>query len=290
MATSGKQLSSLPNVSNFGGTNEMLTWVGDGLAQKVTRDEFMASLPENRQAATAYTVGTIKYHPNLPTGYYLECTTAGITSAGDITPSSTIGDTVSDGTVTWTVSKDLSVRGGTILGNISLNNGINNIISASGTQSVLSLQADQNPYNGSQIVIYGIEAADRGIIMYAANDYSTHYAVLSLKPDGDLWLQPPGTQVANLLSDAAIVAKSLGANGYIKYASGLILQWGEIIGNSGVDYIVSFPVTFSTKPSFILTPVNGTNIYTNLTSIGPDGGTFKCSSPPTLVEWIAVGY
>lgn len=58
-----------------------------------------------RQPNEIVTAGTIRYHQSLPTGYYLECTTAGTTSAGEITPSSTIGDTVSDGTVVWTVRK-----------------------------------------------------------------------------------------------------------------------------------------------------------------------------------------
>ena len=58
-----------------------------------------------RQPSTAYTVGNIAYHSALPTGWCLKCTTAGTTSAGDITPSSTIGDTITDGGVTWTVVK-----------------------------------------------------------------------------------------------------------------------------------------------------------------------------------------
>ncbi len=37
-----------------------------------------------RQPSTAYTVGQIAYHASLPTGYYLECTTAGTTSSGDL--------------------------------------------------------------------------------------------------------------------------------------------------------------------------------------------------------------
>ena len=58
-----------------------------------------------RLPSTVYAVGTIAYHASLPTGWCLKCTTAGITSAGDITPSSTIGDTITDGGVTWTVVK-----------------------------------------------------------------------------------------------------------------------------------------------------------------------------------------
>lgn len=60
-----------------------------------------------RQPNTAYTAGQIAYHSALPTGYYLECTTQGITGSSDITPSSTIGSTVSDGAVTWKVCKDI---------------------------------------------------------------------------------------------------------------------------------------------------------------------------------------
>lgn len=59
-----------------------------------------------RQPSTTYEVGDIKYHSALPTGWYLECTTPGTSSSGDLTISSpAIGGTVTDGTVTWTVRK-----------------------------------------------------------------------------------------------------------------------------------------------------------------------------------------
>jgi hypothetical protein len=103
MATSGKQLSSLPSANSIAGNNEFLTWVGNDTAQKVSRNDFIKSLPTYRQPNTTYAVGNIAYHSALPTGYYLECTTPGITGSGDITPSSTIGGTVSDGTVKWAV-------------------------------------------------------------------------------------------------------------------------------------------------------------------------------------------
>ena len=66
-----------------------------------------------RQPSTAYAVGDTAYHASLPTGWYLECTTKGTTSSGELTISSpSIGGAVTDGTVTWTVSCDLPLIGG----------------------------------------------------------------------------------------------------------------------------------------------------------------------------------
>lgn len=60
-----------------------------------------------RQASTVYTVGDMRCYESLPYGWYLECTTAGTTGGGDITLPSPIAekDTVTDGTVTWTIRK-----------------------------------------------------------------------------------------------------------------------------------------------------------------------------------------
>jgi hypothetical protein len=58
-----------------------------------------------RQPSKAYEAGQIAYHASLPTGYYLECTTPGTTSNGDLSIGGGISvyDTITDGTVTWTV-------------------------------------------------------------------------------------------------------------------------------------------------------------------------------------------
>lgn len=59
-----------------------------------------------RQPSTAQSIGDIKYHATLPANWYLECTTAGTTGSGALTITSpTVGGTVSDGTVTWTIRK-----------------------------------------------------------------------------------------------------------------------------------------------------------------------------------------
>lgn len=58
-----------------------------------------------RQSSTSYYTGAIAFSTAIPTGWYLECTgTGGTTSASDLVVTSpAIGDTVTDGTVVWTI-------------------------------------------------------------------------------------------------------------------------------------------------------------------------------------------
>jgi hypothetical protein len=133
-----------------------------------------------RQPSTAYTVGKITYHSALPTGWYLECTTDGTSSSGNLTISSpSIGGTVSDGTVVWTINSSLHLIGGGAL-------------------------------TGSALTING-----------------------------------------NDIAGSAIVAKSLGTNGYIKYASGLILQWGQAsIETANTATRIELPINFSANDKY----------------------------------------
>jgi hypothetical protein len=65
-----------------------------------------ADTADSRQPSTAYSVDDIKYSSLLPTGWYLLCTTAGTTSASELVITSpTVGGTVTDGTVVWTINK-----------------------------------------------------------------------------------------------------------------------------------------------------------------------------------------
>ena len=59
-----------------------------------------------RQSSTACPIGSIAFSTSLPAGWYLECTTPGTTPASDLVITSpTVGATVTDGTVVWTVRK-----------------------------------------------------------------------------------------------------------------------------------------------------------------------------------------
>jgi microcystin-dependent protein len=72
-----------------------------------------ADTADSRQPSTTYSEGDIKYSPLLPTGWFLTCTTAGITSASEIVLPTPIaeGDTVTDGEVVWEIHKIGSAAG-----------------------------------------------------------------------------------------------------------------------------------------------------------------------------------
>lgn len=72
-----------------------------------TATDAHADLFHLRKASTAYAVSDITHSPNLPSWAYLECTTAGTTDSTEllVTPPVTVGGTITDGTVIWTVRK-----------------------------------------------------------------------------------------------------------------------------------------------------------------------------------------
>ena len=77
------------------------------LEEHNTGSDSHADLLHLRKPSTAYAVGDIAYSPQLPSWAYLECTVGGTTDSGDLpVPSSVVGgDTITDGTVEWTVKK-----------------------------------------------------------------------------------------------------------------------------------------------------------------------------------------
>jgi hypothetical protein len=254
-----------------------------------------------RQPSTAYAVGNIAYHNALPTGWYLECTTAGTTGGGDLTISSpSIGGTVSDGTVVWTVRKNASTQdltgylplsGGAMTGAIierSVND--SSIFIVGGNTNTPGVEIP-----GARLALMGMDRTDNaGDFFLQAYDKATNtIKQLHGKPDGKLSWR------GNDLAGSAIVAKSLGTNGYIKYANGLIIQWGVgdfEDGVTGGDNFIRkaflFPIPFSsTNYSFTCTQ---SNYYTGLSNYffreRNTNSIQVYTDKANPYTWIAIGY
>ena len=69
-----------------------------------------------------------------------------------------------------------------------------------------------------------------------------------------------------------IIAQSLGTNGYVKFANGLILQWGfatNSFNNSASIATVSYPIAFNVEP--IVVTQKGDKNATSISDIGTNG-------------------
>lgn len=164
-----------------------------------------------RQPSTAYATGNIAYHASLPTGWYLECTTDGITASGDLTISSpSVTQTITDGAVTWTVRKTLSTALGTMDGSI---------IRLKNDNGALLLMGASSSNNGARAEFYGKDFE---------YEYAGWFALFTANPSKGLFGIPNGQLLwdGTSLDKAAVVSFNPSQNGYIKYASGMTMQWG----------------------------------------------------------------
>ena len=199
-----------------------------------------------RQPSTAYAVGNIACHASLPTGYYLECTTGGTTSSGDLTISSpSIGGTVSDGTVQWQIRKGVTLpyelpeymetllddkdaeTARATLGAPSMTganaSGSWNINAATATKLATPRKIELTgnvtgsaDFDGSKNI---------QIATSLANVSALAHSLLSKTTAADM----RGVIEANAQNCGGIVAESLTSAGYVKFANGLLIEWTNII-------------------------------------------------------------
>lgn len=136
----------------------------------------------------------------------------------------------------------LPISGGVVTGNITFNptneykaGGMNHYVN-DGYLEILGAQAFSE---GASIQLYGNHYAKqphlRGVARIGCSNHS-----LFLCPDGRMMWEN------NDIGASGVVAKMLGESGYIKYASGLIMQWG--LSGAPVNHLseIVFPVAFST--------------------------------------------
>ena len=242
-----------------------------------------------RQHNTAYAVGAIAYHSALPAGWYLECTTAGISSKGNLTITSpAIGNTVNDGAVTWRIGMSLSLNGGKV--------STGNIITSADNSWIRIMCGDSvtdSPaifFNGND----GTGSANKGLITLSAmNKTANTPATLSIHPSNGLTYQNWEGYPADL-GGSAIVVKSLGANGYIKYASGLTLQWGIEVPEPGITF--TLPISYSTNTYRAFTQIqNGQADFTVTNCSVISNSQLRINTQTVVtggraVNWFTIGY
>lgn len=141
------------------------------------------------QPTTNYNVGNQIKTPSLPSQCVLVCTAAG--TSGNEEPDYTnvdVGDSVTDGTVTWLVSETLTSAGGVFGGNIEWN-GINDDTFAIGMSDSNNDNVDvgwkYTDKKGAGIGLRNISHNDGGVFNLWATD-GTNIKTLVGKANGDL--------------------------------------------------------------------------------------------------------
>lgn len=215
-----------------------------------------------RQPSTSYALGVVAHNAGLPTGTYLECTTAGQTGSGALTITSpTVGRTVSDGTVTWTIRKNASTQD--LTGYLPLSGGQLSGYIYGDSGKALYFKAAPQADDGPSLALYGLDIQDSQPIIGGfeiiamGKDKTTTKSLLGYN-NGNL------TWCGNSLDKSAVVAESLGANGYRKYASGLIEQWGFASPTGQTPSENGIPINFNisfTNTNYIVTTCNNDRFF-----------------------------
>ena len=265
-----------------------------------------------RQASTVYDNGAIALLLTLPTGWYLECTgTGGTTSASDLVITSpTIGANVTDGTVTWTIRKVADTTDATTT--------THGLMSASDKTKLDGIEANANNYSlptASSSTLGGVKTGSNitnssgtisltktnvtSALGYTPPTTNTTYSTGTASTSGITKLytgigdNTDGTMTQKAIkaivgTGGGIIAASLTANGYIKFANGVVIEWGarEASGSGSWTYPLGLSTVYAvsingneqlqagnysgTKQSWLTTVTTTELWYRTDTSIGID--------------------
>ena len=225
--------------------------------------EMLQKLIGFSERSKAYSVGDTSMVEGLPAMYYLECTTAGTSgaSAPVIQGTPSVGDTITDGTVVWTVRKSAS--------STELTNHNDN---ASAHANLLS-----GTSFGTAVVNHLLGSALASLVSAVSTD--SLFSKLLKKA-----LEAAGLQY------------SMGTNGYICFGAlfgNLILQWGSFGNDSSTTTF--FPIAFSSKVRIVATPQDNTRNGVSVTVHDVSTTSFVCEITNNAgiaknVNWIAIGY
>lgn len=210
-----------------------------------------------RQPSTAYSTGNIAYHASLPTGWYLECTTAGTSGSGELSISTpTVGGTVSDGTVVWTVGTTNTA----LCDKLAFTGDLNDVYETG--YGYYTNNATNKPGSlTGELIVVGNKNQANCVAQFALERLGSHLLWTRTYTE-DSW--------SNWQQQEAIVAKSLNTNGYIKYASGLIIQWGKVSPTSDTTYEldVHLPISYTSSSTYAVFASLNTGNHNNIRQLG----------------------
>ena len=168
------------------------------------------------QPTTSYSEGNQVKTPSLPPQYVLVCTTAG--TSGDGEPDYTdvaVGDSVTDGTVTWEVARVLTSSGGiqfntTIYGSANNNSKIVMIgNSQENKDGYTAVYGGEVQDDGANLYVYGKNHSQGGRFSLSAYDGTNRKTFLG-RADGTLtW---GGSDVCTTATTGTLITKSLASS------------------------------------------------------------------------------
>lgn len=208
------------------------------------------------QQGKQYVVGDIVYSKNLNQGCYLVCTQGGTT--GDSEPqliNKNVGETVTDGAVVWAVQK------------------VSNALSLGGNLPEVFALLNSPSFSGTPTAPTAAKTVNNTQIA------TTAFVHL----------------LAGAANNGGIVDSLLAENGYVKFANGLIFQWGTTTA-SGPSSVITYPIAFPNKIIYANYSVIGTSTYhgtnnINLTNMAIYRVWYNDTYPsPSSICFLVIGY
>ena len=207
----------------------------------------------------AVAVGDIRYTEdgNGPSWAYLLCKTAGTTGTVEPTLANNVivGQEINDGTVVWTVQK------------------VSNALSFAGKEADLFALLNSPDFKGTPTAPTAAKTVNNTQIA------TTAFVHL----------------LAGAVNNGGIVDSLLAENGYVKFANGLIFQWGTTTA-SGPSSVITYPIAFPNKIIYANYSVIGTSTYhgtnnINLTNMAIYRVWYNDTYPsPSSICFLVIGY